>query len=121
MVVATHSPLILASMEIAFSDQHDKLFHLSLHDQSRVELNELQFVKQGSVDAWLTSEVFELNQPRSREGESALEAAKRLLAVSSADVTLIREAHGELKQVLPSDDPFWPRWLHFVQMKGVPL
>ena len=121
MIVATHSPLILASMESAFSDQHDKLFHLSLYDQSRVDLYEVQFMKQGSVDAWLTSEIFQLKQPRSREGESALEAAKRLLAISSTDVSLIRKAHEELKQVLPSDDRFWPRWLHFVEMKGVAL
>jgi hypothetical protein len=108
-------------MESAFSDQWDKLFHLSLHDRSRVELSEVQFLKQGSVDAWLTSEIFELKQARSREGETASEDAKRLLAVSSTDVAQIRKAHEELKQVLPSEDPFWPRWLHFIEMKGVGL
>jgi hypothetical protein len=121
MIVATHSPLILASMESAFSDQHDKLFHLSLHDQSRVNLSEVEFIKRGSVDAWLTSDIFELKQPRSREGETALEDARQLLAASSADVVLVRKAHEELKEVLPAGDPFWPRWLHFVEMKGIVL
>ena len=121
MIVATHSPLILASMETVFSEEHDKLFHLSLHDQARVELNEVPFVKQGSIDAWLTSEIFELKQARSREGETALEEAKHLLAISSTDTSEIHKAHEELKQVLPSEDPFWPRWLHFVEMKGVLL
>jgi hypothetical protein len=121
MIVATHSPLILASMESAFSDQEDKLFHLSLQDQSRVTLDEVQFVKRGSFDAWLTSEIFELRQARSREGESALEDAKRLLAVSSTDAAEIRKVHEELKQVLPSDDLFWPRWLHFAETRGVAL
>lgn len=121
MIVATHSPLILASMESAFSDQHDKLFHLYLHEQSRIELSEIQFIKQGSVDAWLKSEVFELKQPRSREGENALENAKQLLAVSSTDLEQIRSVHEELKRVLPSEDPFWPRWLHYAEMKGVAL
>lgn len=121
MIVATHSPLILASMESTFSDQHDKLFHLSLNDQSGVHFEEIQFIKHGSIDAWLTSELFELKQARSREGESALEDATRLLAESSTDVALVRKVHGELKEVLPSSDPFWPRWLHFVEMKDVSL
>ncbi len=121
MIVATHSPLILASMESAFAGEQDKLFHLSLHVQSRVQLDELPFVKRGSIDAWLTSDIFELRQARSREGETALEDAKRLLAASSGDIPLIRKVHGELKEVLPSDDPFWPRWLHFAEMKGVAL
>lgn len=53
MIVATHSPLILASMESAYSDEQDKLYHLSLQGQSRVELSEIPFIKRGSVDAWL--------------------------------------------------------------------
>ncbi len=51
MIVATHSPLILASIESVFSSDEDKLFHLALHEQSRVELEEVAFVKHGSVDA----------------------------------------------------------------------
>jgi hypothetical protein len=121
MIVATHSPLILASMESTFADEHDKLFHLSLHDGTSVQLEEVQFIKRGSIDAWLTSELFELRQARSREGENALEDARRLLAESSTDVALIRQVHKELKEVLPSEDVFWPRWLHFIEMKGVLL
>ncbi len=41
MIVATHSPLILASMESIFSADSDKLFHLYLRDGSEVELNEV--------------------------------------------------------------------------------
>ena len=121
MIVATHSPLILASMESVFEEGQDKLFHLSLQDQAHVELNEATFIKHGSVDAWLTSEIFELKQARSREGETALEGAKRLLAVSSTSVADIEKAHEQLVQVLPSDDLFWPRWLHFVEMRGITL
>lgn len=121
MIVATHSPLILASMESTFSTPEDKLFHLSLHNHSKVELDEIQFVKRGSVDAWLTSDIFELKQARSQEGESALENAKRLLAISSTDLAEIRRVHEGLTQILPSDDRFWPRWLHFVEMKGIAL
>lgn len=120
MIVATHSPLILASMESTFADTSDKLFHLYLN-QNRVALDEVRYFKHGSVDAWLTSDVFELKQARSQEGESALEGARRLLAESSSDKQLIIDTHESLKAVLPSEDPFWARWLHFAQVKGVSL
>lgn len=121
MIVATHSPLILASMESTFLEEFDKLFHLYLRDNSEVALQEVKFIKHGSVDAWLTSELFELKEARSREGEDALEQANRLLAESSSNKREIREAHAQLTEVLPAEDPFWPRWLHFAEMKGVRL
>jgi len=121
MIVATHSPLILASLESTFSDEIDKLFHLFLHDSSHVQLQEIKFIKYGSVDAWLMSDVFELKQARSREGEDALEQAKRLLEESSSDVARIEDVHSRLVKVLPAEDPFWPRWLHFAEAKGVAL
>lgn len=109
MIVATHSPLILASMESNFSDDIDKLFHLYLSHEE-VQLDEVPFLKHGSVDAWLTSEVFEMKQARSQEGEDALEQAKRVLAESSSDLGRIRSVHASLAQALPPEDPFWPRW-----------
>lgn len=119
MIVATHSPLVLASMENIFSDNLDKLFHLYLSPNREVNFDEVRFIKQGTVDAWLTSELFELKQARSREGESALEQAKQLLAESTSNADRIRAVHHELAKVLPPEDPFWPRWLHFAEMKGV--
>jgi hypothetical protein len=121
MIVATHSPLILASMESTFSNDVDKLFHLYLRNNSKVEMQEAPFICRGSVDAWLTSELFELKQARSREGEDALEQAKSLLAESSSDVGRVQGAHARLVQALPAEDPFWPRWLHFAETKGVVL
>jgi hypothetical protein len=125
ILVATHSPLILASMESAFSQITDKLFHLYLAKNSpstvEVKLDEVEYFKHGSVDAWLTSDVFELKQARSQEGESALDQAQRLLASSSSDHNQIMKVHQALQAALPADDPFWPRWLHFATMKGVSL
>ena len=121
IIVATHSPLILASMESGFSDDVDKLFHLYLEGNRAVCFEEIAFVAHGTVDAWLTSDVFELKQARSKEGKTALEQAKQLLAASEANPARIRLVHRELAKVLPADDPFWPRWLHFAEMKGVHL
>jgi hypothetical protein len=119
IIVATHSPLILASMENIFSDDSDRLFHLYLENNKNVRFDETKFIKYGTIDAWLTSDVFELKQARSREGESALEKAKQLLAQSVSDRNQILAVHRDLAQVLPPEDKFWPRWLHFMEMKGV--
>jgi hypothetical protein len=120
VIVATHSPLILASMESVFAGDLDKLFHLHV-ESKKVKFEEIAFLKHGTVDAWLTSEVFELKQARSREGESAFERARQILAASETNPALIREVHRQLAEVLPAEDPFWPRWLHFADMKGVKL
>lgn len=126
VVVATHSPMILASMESGFSEDSDKLFHLYLEEPSlravrEIKLDEIRYFKHGTVDSWLTSDVFELKQPRSSEGESALEQAERLLRESSSDPKKIIGVNQALKDALPADDPFWPRWLHFAEMKDVKL
>ena len=121
LIVATHSPLILASMESAFSKESDKLFHLCLERNKEVRFEETRFIKYGTVDAWLTSELFELKQARSSEGETALEKAKQVLAKSSSDHADILTVHRELAEALPPEDPFWPRWLHFLEMKGIRL
>src|SRR5262249_14652963 len=77
VIVATHSPLVLASAEPLFDRDQDKLFHLYLEDGS-VQLDEVPFVKRGRADLWLTSDVFGLAQPRSLEAEHVIEAANQL-------------------------------------------
>ena len=119
IIVSTHSPLVLASVEESFSDETDALFHLEVKPHAEPTLDKLQFVRYGKVDAWLTSDVFELKQARSRAGEVAIERAKRVLEqteVAPSEAMAITE---ELKKALPSDDDFWPRWLFFVRSKGI--
>jgi hypothetical protein len=108
-------------MEGVFSDDSDKLFHLYLEHNKEVRFDEVRFIKHGTIDAWLTSEVFELKQARSPKGENVFERAKQLLAESASDTDRIRTVHQELAEVLPPEDLFWPRWLHFAEMKGVEL
>lgn len=121
LIIATHSPLILASVESGFSENSDGLFHLQLKNGRSVDFNEIPFQRYGTVDAWLTSEVFALKQARSREGESAMEQARTLLASSSSEVDKIRPVHAQLAGALPPEDPFWPRWLHYLEAKGVKI
>ncbi|HEV2498434.1 MAG TPA: AAA family ATPase [Terriglobia bacterium] len=120
VIVVTHSPLILASLEQDFQESMDKLFHLQITG-NEVKFGEVQFVRHGRVDAWLTSELFELRQPTSQPTEHALERAKAVLSEENPNPANIQEIHTQLSETLPADDEFWPRWLYFVQQKGIKL
>ncbi len=125
LIVATHSPLVMASVEARFDENVDKLFHLSLPKESlpnpEVELKEIPFIRRGRIDAWLTSDVFGLGLASSVERESAIEAAKNLQnqeSPNSEEIILVSE---KLKQTLAEDDNFWPRWIFFAEQYGVKL
>jgi hypothetical protein len=120
MISATHSPMILASMETYFNTDTDVLYHL-FGEGSEVRLEETPFVKYGDISGWLTSPVFGLRHARSREAERAIEDAKALQEQESPDTTSVSEVSGRLKQHLADDDQFWPRWLYFADQHGVSL
>ena len=122
-LIATHSPLVLASAEPLFKPELDKLFHLKLthHDlfaDDEVELQDETFIRRGGVDAWLTSEVFELGLARNIEAEEAIKDAKKLQLQDNPDPDAIRRVSGRLAQFLPEHDRFWPRWLYFAEQHG---
>lgn len=120
MIAATHSPMILASMEAAFDPSTDVLYHL-YGDGPTVRLEEIDFVKYGGVSEWLTSPVFGLRHARSREAEQAIEAAKSLQLDDNATSEQVREVSARLIQHLAGEDKFWPRWLFFAEQHGVDL
>ena len=67
LIVATHSPLIMASIEQHFDASLDRLFHLGLNAEQEVELKQIPFIKRGRVNSWLTSD---LNYARLRCGRA---------------------------------------------------
>lgn len=114
LVAATHSPLVLASMEPHFNRECDRLFHLDVRDGG-VLLDAEHWAKQGDVVNWLVSEAFGLRQGRSIEAERAIEAAEAFMR--NDECSLVEglatqtEIQRELERVLPGHDPFWPRWV----------
>lgn len=64
LIIATHSPLVMASVEPLFQTELDRLFTLDLVNQE-LEAKAIQYVKQGSINSWLTSEAFHLQRPYS--------------------------------------------------------
>ncbi len=114
IVAATHSPLVLASLEPIFDQVLDRVVLLDLQEEG-VKVVDIPWAKQGDVVGWLTSEVFGLRQARSQEAERAIEAAEAWMRHDRDDLPpdlAGQEAiHRELLRVLPGHDPFWPRWI----------
>ncbi|MEP0783767.1 ATP-binding protein [Coleofasciculus sp. FACHB-129] len=125
IMIATHSPLVMASVEPRFDAKVDKLFRLNLVKSdllgNEVELDQLPFIRQGVVDSWLTSDVFELRQARSLEAENAIEAAKALQYQDNPRAKHVQKVSQELAKYLSEDDEFWPRWVFFAEQHGVEL
>ena len=118
VISATHSPMILASMETTFDPTTDVLYHL-FGEGPVVKLEGAPFVKYGDVSGWLTSPLFGLRHARSREAERAIEDAKALQQQDKPDVEAVAEVSVRLREHLADDDKFWPRWLFFAEQHGV--
>ena len=121
LIAATHSPLVLASVEPHFDEAHDRLFHLDIR-KGRVELRMVPWAAQGDALNWLVSEVFGLRQARSVEAECAIEAAQEfMLRDEPRSPESLREGESidqELKRVLAGHDAFWPRWILWTERQG---
>jgi predicted ATP-binding protein involved in virulence len=115
--IATHSPLVLASVETVFDERSDELHHLKL-EKGHVVLEELPFVRRGRADLWLMSEAFGLGQARSLPAEQAIDEAKSLQLSEDPSPEKIREVNSRLISLLASDDEFWPRWRYFAEQRG---
>jgi hypothetical protein len=113
MLVATHAPLVAASLEPHFDPERDDLIHLGVRD-GQVVAEQGGWATQGDATNWLVSEAFGLEQARSLEAERAIEAAEAWMR----DEPLVRAGldsqpaiHAALQRLLPAGDPFWPRWI----------
>lgn len=122
LIAATHSPLVLASVEPLHDETQDCILDFDLVKQA-VEVRRLAFTRKGDVNGWLSSDIFNLGEPRSIEAERALTGAKALLRElhgtlsagklsrkDKEDITVIDKA---LRESLSDVDRFWVRWSSF--------
>lgn len=117
VLVATHAPLVAASIEPLFDAAQDDLIHLSLVN-GQVQLEQGAWATQGDVTNWLVSETFGLEQARSVEAEQAIEAAEAFMRDEKhlpAGLDTKKAIHTRLQKLLPAGDEFWPRWLVHTQ------
>lgn len=121
-IIATHSPLIMASSEAVFDVTTDKLFQIKLSaENANAELSEENYIKYGQVNTWLTSPIFNLNQARATGAEQVINAAKNLQLEDDPSDEEVQSVHQQLVQCLSQNDPFWPRWIYFAEQHGVTL
>ena len=121
LIIATHSPLIMASAEPIFDEDKDQLFHLGLQENGGVTFKQLDFIRYGPVDSWLRSEVFDLTPTRSREASAAINEAVALQEQKDPNKDDLQRVTQELVKYLASGDEFWPRWLYFAEQHGVQI
>lgn len=119
LIAVTHSPLVLASAEPFFDPRRDAWFDLDLEDR-QVVLRRREFLRQGDVSKWLTSEAFDLKEARSLEAERAITDALELLKLPSPSQEEIQRVDKELRASLSDIDRFWVRWSAFRDDRGSP-
>lgn len=117
LIAATHSPLVLASAEPTFDPELDAWFDLDLTSDQHVHLLKRPFVRQGDISNWLTSEAFDLKEPRSLEAEEAITKALALLRTPNPSKRDLKEVDGLLRASLSEIDRFWTRWSSFLKSK----
>lgn len=112
IIAATHSPLVMASMESIFDAENDAWFDLDL-EQGQVHLRKRSFVRRGDVVSWLQSEAFDLAEARSEQAEIAMLRAKDIAVKASPTPREIQEVEELLRAALGDTDRFWLRWEQF--------
>lgn len=113
LLIATHSPLVAASLEPVFDEEQDDQIQLSIQD-NKVSLTQGHWAAQGDASSWLVSDTFGLDQARSLEAEKAIEAAEAFMRGEKQLPEGLRtraSIHKALQKLLPAHDEFWPRWL----------
>ena len=118
-IIASHSPLVLASGEAIWDTDSDGLFHIEMNRAGSVSFRQAQFERRGTIDSWLASGIFEMRRPGSSEREAAIEAAVQLQLQDEPAVATVKEVTERLKRHLPPEDSFWVRWIFFAQSYGV--
>lgn len=114
IIATTHAPFVLASLETVFNEETDRLYNLELNVQGQVELENINWAKQGDVVEWLRSPAFDMKSGYSKDAERALSAAARWLSGKREGLpegmSTAEQIEAELTRTLAGDNPFWPRW-----------
>ena len=120
LIAATHSPLIMASLEPLFDSAQDAWFDLDL-ERKKVVLRRREFEKHGDAAMWLISEAFDLKSGRPLEYEKLVELASALLEIEEPDgshIEKVRKMNERLIQALGPKDEFLFNWRYICKKKG---
>lgn len=121
LIVATHSPQVMASLEPVFDATKDAWFDLDyVHSEngSEVDLTQRSFEKHGTVSNWLTSEAFDLSSDRAPENAKLLDEASALVNQASPDLSSLKAMNQRLLMALNPKDVYLFRWRALAEHKG---
>ncbi|MFK0091884.1 AAA family ATPase [Pseudomonas sp. NPDC090592] len=124
LLAATHSPLVLASTEPEFDGSRDCIWDFDLVG-TEVQASLYPYSRKGDVNAWLSSDVFNLKEPSSVAAEEAQGRARTFLReVSLQKAPLTAEQKSTLGDIdsalrgsLSDVDSFWVRWSNFREQR----
>jgi predicted ATPase len=121
IILTTHSPLVLQSLETVFDAEKDAWFDLDFDTTKKeVVLEKREFFKRGSLNNWVTSEAFDLPSSYTLEAKQVMdevsEALKTNLSLEQAKVL-----NDKLLDVLGDIDIFWSRWNMALDQRGLVL
>lgn len=117
LITATHSPLVMASVEPLFDAEKDAWFDLDL-ERRKVVLRQREFEKHGSAANWLVSEAFDLQSSRAMAYEALVKNAAALLEQAHPSVDRIRAMNAKLVAALSPTDDFLFNWRYVCSKKG---
>ncbi|MDD2661345.1 MAG: ATP-binding protein [Methylococcales bacterium] len=117
IITATHSPLIMASVEPSFDDKKDAWFDLDF-EHTKVVLRQRDFEKHGDAGTWLISEAFDLESGRPVEYEALINEAAALMEKEQPDATVIKKMNEALVAALSPKDDFLFSWRYICKQKG---
>jgi hypothetical protein len=121
LIVATHSPLVVASSETIFDPEKDKIFHLDLTMSGKVQFNQMNFEVRGTVDSWLSSDIFGVQFPGNEKRSEVIQRAISLQQSDSVSKNEVEKLSNQLKGLLSAEDPFWIRWIIYAEQFGVKI
>jgi hypothetical protein len=110
LLVVTHSPLVMASVEPFFEPAIDRWWDLDLIDGG-VTLSQRPFERQRDANTWLMSQAFDLPSAGSLARQQALDRARNLIRQrTQANRAEIEASEYALQHSLAGTDPFWNQW-----------
>jgi predicted ATPase len=121
IILTTHSPLVMASIEPLYDKKTDAWFDLDYEKSAskpNVILTKRDYDKHGDAAGWLTSEAFDLTSSRSVEAEELINRASKLVEENEPDLKEIKKMRDELAKSLDSKDTFLFRWRAICERKG---
>lgn len=122
VISATHSPLVLASLEPIFNIKKDALFDIDLEQSAKgnleVVIQNKPWERLGTADRWLMSDIFNLKTARSLEAEKVIDDLTNAMNAERMTQKQAKELDAELAKVLSETDPLWARWHYVAEKKG---